>query len=140
MHTESDTTSDLHTLGFEKYYVRKDNMLFRFGHTNTYTQAKIVLKENTIVTFFPTNTRWMKSPIPVDCVDNLDLAKKLITQNIPILQDKWLDRNTLMVITRLLPDNIMQYVANQWNTPLYAHQKPMAQPPEQMHLGMIDEC
>ena len=45
-----------------------------------------------------------------------------------------------MVLTCLLPDNIMQYVANQWNTPLYAHQKPMAQPPEQMHLRMIDEC
>ena len=107
---------------------------------NTYTQAKIVLKENTIVTFFPTNTRWMKSPIPVDCVDNLDLAMKLITQNIPIPQDKWLDKNTLMVITHLLPDDIMQYIANQWSTPLYAHQKLMAQPPEQMHRGMIDEC
>ena len=82
----------------------------------------------------------MKSPIPVDCVDNLDLAMKLITQNIPIPQDKLLDKNTLMVITCLLWDDIMQYVTNQWNTQLYAHPKPMAQPPEQMHLGMIDEC
>ena len=108
MHTESDTTLDLHTLGFENYYVRKDNTLFRFGHMNTYTQAKIVLEENNIVTFFPTNIKWMKSPIPVDCVDNLDLAMKLITQNIPIPQDKWLNKNMLMVITCLLPDDIMQ--------------------------------
>ena len=108
MHTESDTTSDLHTLGFENYYVRKDNTLFRYGHTNTYTWAKIVLKENTIVTFFPTNTRWMGSLIPIDCVEDPDLAMKLIIDNTAISQDKWLNKNTLKVITHLTPDEIMQ--------------------------------
>ena len=53
LHRESDTTSALHTLGFENYYARQDNMLFRYGHTNIYTHAKIVLKGNTIVTFYP---------------------------------------------------------------------------------------
>ena len=139
MHTESDTTSDLHTLGFENYYVRKDNTLFRYGHTNTYTQAKIVLKENTIVTFFPTNTRWMGSLIPIDYMEDPDLAMKLIFDNTAIPQDKWLNKNTLKVITHLTPDENMQYIANQWNTPVYAHPTPIIQPPEQMDLGVIDK-
>ena len=139
LHTKSDTTSDLHTLGFENYYVRKDNMLFRYSHTNTCTQAKIVLKENTIGTFFPTNTRWMGSLIPIDCVEDPDLAMKLSIDNTAIPQDKWLNKNTLKVIIHLTPDEIMQYVANQWNTPVYAHPTPIIQPPEQMDLGVIDK-
>ena len=82
----------------------------------------------------------MNSHIPLDCVDDLNLAMKLINEHIPIPQDKWLNKNTSMVITCLLLEDIMQYITNPWNTPLYAHEKPMAQPPEQMHLGMIDEC
>ena len=114
-------------------------MLFRYSHMNTYTHAKIVLKRNTIVTFFPRNTRWMGSQIPIDCVEDPDLAMKLIIDNTAIPQDKWLDKNTLKVITHLTPDEIMQYIMNQWNTPVYAHPTLIIQPPEQMDLGVIDK-
>ena len=114
-------------------------MLFRYGHTNTYTHAKIVLKGNTIVTFFPTNTRWMGSQIPTDCMEDPDLAMKLIIGNTAIPQDKWLDKNTLKVVTHLLPDEIMQYIVNQWKTLVYSHLALIIQPPEQMYLVVIDK-
>ena len=92
LHTESDTTSVLHKLGFEAYYIRKDNTLFKYGHVNKYTHAKIVLKENTIVTFFPTNTRWTTTQIPIGCMEDPVLVINLIQKNEAIPEDKWLDR------------------------------------------------
>ena len=90
LHTESDTTSPLHKLGFEAYYIRKGNTLFKYSQVNTYTHAKIVLKENTIFTFFPTNTRWTTTQIQIGCVEDPTLAIILIQKNDVISQNKWL--------------------------------------------------
>ena len=81
----------------------------------------------------------MGSRIPIDCVEDPDLAMKLIINNTAIPQDKWLDKNTLKVVTYLLSDEIMQYVVNQWNTLVYSHPAPIIQQPEQMDLGVIEK-
>ena len=97
-----------------------------------------MLKEDTIVTFFPTNTRWMDSWIPIGCMEDPALVINLIQKNTVIPQDKWLDARTLREVSHLLPDEIMPYVMSKWDSALYSHRQLFLDPPEEFNLGVID--